>query len=88
MPQNKKQVNQFERDARESVIEDLFYDFNKNRTRVYLTNFFRGISFGVGSVIGATLFVAISVSILNNFTDIPGGIGDFIRTIVDRVQTR
>jgi len=88
MAREKKQVNQFERDARESIIEDLFYDFNKNRTRVYLTNFFRGISFGVGSVIGATVFVTIAISILNNFTDIPGGIGDFIRTIVDRAQTR
>lgn len=85
---NQKKVGQLERGSRESVIEELFYDFNRKRTQVYMTNFFRGIFFGVGSVIGATIFVALVVAVLNTLTDIPGGIGEFIKTVVDRVQAR
>ena len=84
----KKKVGQFERGARESVLEDLFYDFNRSRTQIYWMNFVRGMFFGVGSVIGATILVAFAVSILGNFTDIPGGIGDFIKSIIDRVDAR
>jgi hypothetical protein len=83
-----KKLDKLERGARIAVIEDLFYDFNQNRSRVYWTNFTRGIFFGVGSVVGATIVIGIIVSILNFFTDIPGGIGDVVKTIVDRVNSR
>lgn len=86
--QKSKKLDNLERGARFAVIEDLFYDFNQNRSRVYWTNFTRGIFFGVGSVLGATVVIGIIVSILNFFTDIPGGIGDIVKTIVDRVNSR
>ncbi len=72
--------------ARRAVVEQLFYDFNTSRSRVYWLNFFRGIFFGVGSVIGGTLVVALLVSILSLFTDMPGILGDFIQYIVDVVN--
>lgn len=72
--------------ARRAILEDLFYDFNKSRKQVYFMNFFRGIFFGVGSVIGGTLVVALIVAILSLLTDIPGGVGDFIQYIVETVQ--
>jgi hypothetical protein len=65
----------------------LFYDFNKSRAQVYKANFFRGIFFGFGSVLGGTLVVAILIWILTLLADIPGGTGDFIQYIVDTVQT-
>ncbi len=74
--------------SRRALIEQLFYDFNTSRARVYWTNFFRGIFFGVGSVIGGTLVVAIVVSILSLLTDVPGVFGDFIQYIVDIVRVR
>jgi hypothetical protein len=49
-------------------------------------NLIRGIFFGVGTVIGGTLVVALVVWLLTWFTDIPGGFGDFIQYIVDTVQ--
>jgi hypothetical protein len=83
-----KKLDNLERGARQAVIEDLFYDFNQRKSRVYWTNFTRGIFFGVGSVLGATVVIGLVVSILNLFTDIPGGIGDIIKSIVDRVNSR
>jgi hypothetical protein len=72
--------------ARKSILQDLFYDFNKNRKQVYLMNFFRGIFFGVGSVIGGTVVIAILVWVLRLLVDIPGGAGDVIQFIVDAVK--
>lgn len=72
--------------ARRAVIEDLFYDFHSSRKQIYVMNLIRGIFFGVGTVIGGTLVVALVVWLLTWFTDIPGGFGDFIQYIVDTVQ--
>ena len=73
--------------ARRAVLEDLFYDFHRSRAQVFWMNFFRGIFFGVGTVMGGTLVVAIVVWILSLFADVPGGFGDFIQYIVDIVQS-
>lgn len=75
-----------ENSARRGLIEELFYDFNTSRKRVYRINFMRGIFFGIGTVVGGTLVVAVAVAILGWLTDIPGGVGDFIQFIVDTVQ--
>lgn len=77
-----------EKDARHHLIEELFYDLHRSRKQVYWMNFFRGIFFGVGSVIGGTLVVAIVVTLLNTLVDLPGGIGDFVEYIVDIVRNR
>lgn len=54
-----------ERGAREALIEELFYDFNRNRQQVYLMNFIRGIFFGLGSLIGGTIVIALIIWILS-----------------------
>jgi len=72
--------------ARRAVLEDLFYDFHKSRAQVYKMNFFRGLFFGLGSVLGATIVVAFVIWLLSLLADIPGGFGDFIQYIVDTVQ--
>ena len=72
--------------ARRAVLEDLFYDFHSSRKQVYTMNFFRGVFFGVGTVVGGTIVVALVVWILTWLTDIPGGFGDFIQYVVDIVQ--
>lgn len=55
-----------ERGAREAVLEDLFNDFNSNRFTVYKFNFVRGIFFGLGSVLGATIVVALLIWLLSS----------------------
>ena len=49
-------------------------------------NFFRGLFFGLGSVLGATIIVAFVVWLLSLLADIPGGFGDFIQYVVDTVN--
>jgi len=85
-----KVVNRVKKDnevgARRAILEDLFYDFHRSRKEIYAMNFFRGIFFGVGSLLGGTIVVALIVWILSLLADIPGGIGEFIQYIVDTVQ--
>ena len=72
--------------ARRAILQDLFYDFHKRRGQVYWMNFVRGLFFGVGSVLGGTVVIAILVGILSLLVDLPGGVGDFIKYVVDIVQ--
>ena len=74
--------------ARRAILEDLFYDFHSSRREVYGMNFVRGIFFGVGSVLGGTIVIALVIWLLNLLVDLPGGVGDFIQYIVDIVQKR
>ncbi len=87
----KKVVSKVKRDneagARRGLIEDLFQDFHSSKRQVFTLNFFRGIFFGVGSVLGGTIVVALVLGILSWLTDIPGGIGEFIQYIVDTVRS-
>ena len=88
----KKAVNRVksdnEQEARRSLIEDLFFDFNRSRAQVYWMNFIRGIFFGVGSILGGTLVVALLVWLLSWLVDLPGGVGDFIEYIVNTVKNQ
>jgi hypothetical protein len=77
-----------EKGARRAILEDLFHDFNSNRHQVYRMNFVRGIFFGVGSVIGATIVIGLLIWLLGQLVDLPGGVGNFIQYIVDTVKTR
>jgi hypothetical protein len=74
--------------ARRAILEDLFYDFHSSRHQVYLMNFTRGIFFGVGSVLGGTVIIALIIWMLSLLVDLPGGIGHFVQSIVDIVQKR
>ena len=75
-----------ENGARISLVEELFYDFNRSKQQVYKMNFVRGIFFGVGSALGASVVIAIIAGLLNLFTDLPGGIGSFVQSILDAMR--
>lgn len=76
-----------ERGARENFLEDLFYDFHKNRVQVYKMNFVRGIFFGLGSVIGGTVVIALLVWILSFFIHVPG-IGHSVQQVQQTIQNQ
>lgn len=81
-----KKVNPIEAGARRGMIEELFYDMYDSRRRIYLINFFRGIFFGFGSVLGGTVLVALLVWILSQFVDWFPIIGDFIQQITESIN--
>jgi Fe2+ transport system protein B len=53
------------------ALEVLFASNYINKRKLYLANFLRGIFFGVGSVLGATVVVVILLGILSLFEEIP-----------------
>lgn len=77
-----------ENGARQAVIEDLFFDFHRSRVQIYWMNFWRGIFFGIGSVVGVTLFVVISVWLLSKTADVFPPLADFINQLIDTMQRR
>ena len=84
----KKLADDQNRSVQKNILEELFYDIYPNRWEIYRVNFFRGISFGFGSAIGATVLVVVAVMVINLFVNIPGGIGDFVKSIVDAMNQR
>lgn len=77
-----------ERAARRSVIEDLFYDFNRSRTQVYRMNFVRGLFFGLGSVIGGTIVVAILIWILSTVGGVFPPLHDFFNGVTNTIESQ
>ena len=88
----KKVVNRVKKDnergARENLIEELFYDFNRSKSQVFWVNFQRGIFFGVGSVIGGALIIVTAAYFLGLFVDLPGGVGQFVQNVLDAMNNR
>jgi len=84
----KKIVNDQRMSARRGVMQELFNDLYDDRRHIYLMNFFRGIFFGVGSVIGATVVVAFIVWMLSIFVDFPGMIGTIASWVQDSLKSR
>lgn len=85
---SKKLADDNARGAQIGLLEEVFNDIYPSRWAIYKINFFRGISFGFGSVIGATVLIFALVWVLNLFVNIPLGIGDFIQSIINAVQSR
>lgn len=71
-----------ERGARETVLEELFNDFNRSRFTIYKFNFMRGIFFGLGSVLGGTVVLALVVWVLNGLGVLVPGLGGFLHDVV------
>lgn len=84
----KKLLDDNTRGAQMNLLEEIFYDIYPSRWEIYKVNFFRGISFGFGSVIGATVLVFATIWILNHFVNIPGGIGDFVQQIIQVINRK
>lgn len=73
--------------ARRALLEELFNDFYKYRHNVYKVNFVRGIFFGLGSVLGATVVVAFIVWVMSFFVQLPF-IGQSVQQAQDQIQSR
>jgi hypothetical protein len=76
-----------ERGARTSLIEELFYDFNRSRSQVYVMNFVRGILFGAGSVLGGTVVIALLIWVLSLLGNVIPPLGDFFDGITRTLES-
>lgn len=74
--------------SRAGLLEELFYDFHRTRRQVYAMNFIRGLFFGFGSALGATLLVALLIWLLGWFGGIFPPLADFVNGLIDTMQQR
>ena len=72
--------------ARRAILEDLFYDFHSSRRQIYLMNFFRGLFFGFGSVLGGTILIALLIWLLSQVGTLVPFLSDFIQQILDALS--
>jgi hypothetical protein len=86
-PKKQQKQKNKEISAEEAILDDLFYDMYRHRGRVYRVNFFRGIFFGFGSLLGGTVMVALLLICLGFLVKIPG-IGDFFQWVIETIQNR
>lgn len=66
-----------EANAKKIVLQELFNDLYDDRMAVYRLNFFRGIFFGLGGVIGGTVVIALIIYTLTLLSGIIPALGDF-----------
>lgn len=74
--------------ARRELLEELFNDFHSSRRQVYAMNFWRGIFFGFGSALGATVLITLLVWLLGQFADFFPALADFLNHLIDTMQRR
>ena len=84
----RKIISDNENGARQAILEDLFFDFHRSRRKVYWMNFIRGIFFGIGSALGATLLITLLAWLLGQFADIFPPLADFINHLIETMQRR
>ena len=76
-----------EKNAREAVLEQLFNDFNRSRFQIYKLNFFRGLFFGFGSVLGGTLLIAMLIWIMTILSDNIPFLSDFFNGLTNTIES-
>lgn len=74
-------------DARRELLQELFNDLYRDRVSIYKMNFVRGIFFGLGSVLGATVVVTLVIWILSLFVDFPF-IGELFKQASNTIESR
>lgn len=77
------------RQARKSLLEELFKDFYTTRRKIYWLNFIRGICFGFGVVFGSTIMVAFVIWFLSQtLTWVSPEASAFINDLIDVLRSR
>ena len=75
-----------ERAARRQLMEELFYDFHRDRHQIYWINFTRGLFFGLGTILGGTVLIAFLIWLLSQFAGWFPFIGNFINQLISAIQ--
>lgn len=87
MAENKKQQKKTAKEYEEMgrVMEEIVATGYSSEHRLYKISFLRGMTFGLGSIIGGTLLLAILLWILSLFTELPivGRLAEVLRNSID-----
>ena len=79
MTKNSK-VKSIDTEAAVQALEYLLAAGYVSRKRLYIENFLRGVFFSVGSILGATIVIALLLWVLSLFNNVPF-VGDIARNI-------
>jgi hypothetical protein len=74
--------------AEKTLLEELLQDMYAHRRQIYQINFVRGLFFGLGSVLGGTILIALLVWLLPQLGAIIPFLSDFIQDILDALSSR
>lgn len=77
-----------ERAARRAFLDDLFYDVGRSQAHIYRINFLRGVFFGLGSVLGGTVVIAVVVWLLTVTGALIPGLQDIAEGISHTLQDK
>lgn len=83
----KKKLTKDESVAAAKALQALFASDYVSKKTLYFQNFIRGLTFGVGSFLGATLGAALIIWVVSLFSEVPL-IGRFVNDIKDTVNTQ
>lgn len=87
MPKQQPQLEKkdYERIGRtlESIVQYGYAD----RTRLFVANFFRGVFFGLGSALGATILITLLLFVLSLFSEVPL-VGELFEKIQNTIEKR
>ena len=67
----KKKLTNKESEQAAKALQALFASEYVNKKKLYTQNFIRGISFGAGSFLGATIGAAVIIFVLSLFSQVP-----------------
>ncbi|SRR5574344_1153296 len=70
----------------QQIIDSLIESVFARRSKVIRLNFWRGVAFGLGSALGGTIILAITLWFLSSVVDWFPLIGDFVREITKYAQ--
>ena len=82
---SKKTKPDIDTNAAVQALEYLFAAGYINKKRLYFENFVRGLFFSFGSVVGATIVIALLLWILSFFDGLPW-VGDVVRSIQNSIN--
>lgn len=74
--------------AERSLLEELFTEMHGRRWQIYQINFVRGLFFGLGSVLGGTILIALLVWVLAQLGAVVPFLSDFIKDILDALGSK
>lgn len=81
---NKTKKHEVDTKAAVQALEYLLAAGYVSKKRLYVENFIRGIFFSVGTILGATIVIALLLWVVSLFSNVPF-IGDIARNIQDTI---